>query len=196
MLSSVSFTADWARRHLGLAPAAVYELNADTPLPFINTYTTPQTLGKDRLAAVAGAWALFPGAHSLVIDCGTCIKYDLMSAEGRYLGGNIAPGVSMRTQAMHHFTARLPIVPLEWPQNPIGNSTQTALQNGAFLGAAAEITGMTQTLSAAAEWMHFQTILTGGDADFLLPHLPIQPIHIQPHLVLYGLKAILKHQIG
>ena len=79
----------------------VLELTHTTSLPFENRYTTPQTLGKDRLAAVAGARALMPGRHCLTIDCGTCIKYDLITAEGVYMGGNIAPGAQMRAKAMH-----------------------------------------------------------------------------------------------
>jgi type III pantothenate kinase len=121
---------DWLR-----ARTEVWELTAQTALPFRNAYRTPETLGKDRVAAVAGAQALFPGRDCLVVDCGTCIKYEWLTAAGVYEGGNIAPGLRMRIQAMHAFTARLPEVEIEMPASPIGDSTVTALQNGALRGA-------------------------------------------------------------
>jgi type III pantothenate kinase len=167
----------------------VKELNSLTKLPFENTYTTPETLGKDRLAAVAGAHALFPEKNCLVIDCGTCIKYDLINAQSRYLGGNIAPGANMRIEAMHHFTARLPLVEMEMPANPCGNSTQTALQNGALKGASLEMNGFIQLFSS--EYSPLQIILTGGDATFFEPHLSSPNVQLVPDLVLYGLNHIL-----
>ena len=73
-------------------------------------YRTPHTLGVDRLAAVLGARSLQPQGHLLVIDAGTCITFDVLLADGRYIGGNISPGLSMRLAAMHAHTARLPLV--------------------------------------------------------------------------------------
>jgi type III pantothenate kinase len=165
------------------------ELTAETPLPFDNQYTTPQTLGKDRLAAVAGAQALFPGENCLVIDCGTCIKYEMLTAVGTYLGGNIAPGLNMRIQAMHHFTARLPVVPPVMPAAFIGNSTETALQNGALRGTCLEIEGFIHLF----ELNHapLKVLLTGGDAPFLATFLTPSIDSVVPELTLYGLNSIL-----
>jgi type III pantothenate kinase len=166
------------------------ELTATTPLPFRNEYRTPQTLGKDRLAGVAGAQALFPEHNCLVVDAGTCLKYDLLTADGVYRGGNIAPGAAMRLQAMHHFTARLPEVPQEMPTTMVGDSTLTALQNGGLRGAALEITGFVQLFRQQVDGP-LQVILTGGDADFFRPHLYFQPLVLVPHLTLTGLNQIL-----
>ncbi len=165
------------------------ELNHETPLPFQNHYQTPKTLGKDRLAAVAGAQALYPATDCLVIDCGTCIKYDWLTMDGIYHGGNIAPGAHMRIQAMHHFTARLPEVPLEMPEDPVGKSTQTALQNGALRGALLEIQGFVQLFQAKST--RLQTLLTGGDAAFFARHLHLADWKVEPHLTLIGLNHIL-----
>jgi len=167
----------------------VIELNHETPLPFQNRYQTPKTLGKDRLAAVAGAQTLYPATDCLVIDCGTCIKYEWLTAEGIYQGGNIAPGAKMRIQAMHHFTARLPEVPLEMPTDMLGKSTQTALQNGALRGAVLEIEGFVRLLQAKTD--HLEVLLTGGDADFFAPHLSGMPWKMEPYLTLIGLNHIL-----
>jgi type III pantothenate kinase len=165
------------------------ELTSETALPFENRYDTPETLGKDRLAAVAGAHALFPGTNNLVIDCGTCIKYDLLTSDGVYLGGNIAPGANMRIQAMHHFTARLPLVPMEIPRHFIGKSTTTALQNGALRGACLEITGTIGLFEQ--EYAPLHVVLTGGDALFFEPYLTLPGGATEPDLTLYGLNNIL-----
>jgi len=165
------------------------ELTHETRLPFENQYTTPLTLGKDRLAAVAGAQALMPRQHTLVIDCGTCIKYDLLTATGVYLGGNIAPGIQMRARAMHEFTARLPEVELEMPHDFIGISTETALQNGAFRGATLEVIGFAGLFQD--QFSPLNVILTGGDSAFLKPYLNVQNLSLEPDLTLYGLNNIL-----
>ena len=89
---------------------AFLNLSADTPLPIKNLYKTPKTLGKDRLAGVAGAHHLYPHLNNLVIDAGTCIKYDIIDHMGSYHGGNISPGIDLRFQAMHTFTAKLPLL--------------------------------------------------------------------------------------
>ncbi len=171
----------------------VVELTHATLLPFENQYQTPKTLGKDRLAAVAGARALYPANDCLVIDCGTCIKYEWLTADGVYYGGNIAPGARMRIQAMHHFTARLPEVPLEMPSETVGQSTQTALQNGALRGAVLEMEGFVRLFQAKSS--HLQVLITGGDAAFFAPHLNITNLTIAPYLTLIGLNYILNTKL-
>ena len=166
------------------------ELTHRTPLPFENRYKTPETLGKDRLAGVAGAHFLFPGKNCLVVDCGTCIKYDMLTGDGVYHGGNIAPGGRMRIQAMHHFTARLPEVAMRMPDDFAGDSTETALQNGALRGAVLEIQGFEQLF--AARYGAIRVVLTGGDAAFFQPCLAPENLALEPDLTLFGLNHILK----
>lgn len=167
----------------------VLELSPHTPLPFKNGYATPQTLGNDRLAAVAGARALFPGEHCMVVDCGTCIKYELLDASGVYHGGNIAPGAGMRIQAMHHFTARLPEVSLALPENTIGNTTETALQNGALRGAVLEIEGFIREFEK--KFQPLKVIFSGGDGAFFQAIPAFPSCILEPDLNLYGLNKIL-----
>jgi type III pantothenate kinase len=172
------------------------ELDADTPLPFENRYRTPRTLGKDRLAAVAGAQALLPGMNCLVVDAGTCITLDVLSAEGVYLGGNIAPGIRMRLRAMHEHTQRLPLVEPGPVTSLLGDATETALRNGAVLGAALEVQALAGRLEREMGPVH--VVLTGGDAAFLAENLEneinLQP-NLQPNLVLIGLDKILSHYV-
>lgn len=194
IVSSVVPVADdfWATlRETG----AVLELHTDTPLPFRNAYATPQTLGKDRLAAVAGADALFRGKDCMIIDAGTCIKYELYT-EGTFRGGNIAPGLRMRTEAMAHYTARLPEVDTDIPSHYVGDSTVTALQNGAFLGAILEVMGFYRMFNLERTRTEpMQVILTGGDADFLLRYLSFEQQIKEPNLTLIGLNYILDWNI-
>jgi len=169
------------------------ELTHRTALPFENRYRTPETLGKDRLAGVAGAQYLYPGKNCLVVDCGTCIKYDVLTSDGVYHGGNIAPGAWMRIQAMHHFTARLPEVEMRMPGDFTGHSTETALQNGALRGAALEIEGFARLF--ATQYGALKPVLTGGDAAFFRPFLNLQDQVTEPDLTLIGLNHILQHNI-
>ncbi|MEM1214915.1 MAG: type III pantothenate kinase [Bacteroidota bacterium] len=166
------------------------ELNAATTLPIVNDYATPDTLGKDRLAAVVGAQALFPATNCLVVDAGTCMTLDVLRADGHYLGGNISPGVQMRWRAMHTQTARLPLVTEAGPEALWGTDTQSALQQGGLLGAALEIEALAQRL--ALDWPDLKVLLTGGDASLLANRIKYR-IFVRPNLVLAGLNAVLTY---
>ncbi|MEM8526325.1 MAG: type III pantothenate kinase [Bacteroidota bacterium] len=165
-------------------------LTAATPLPFQNQYLTPETLGKDRLAAVAAATHLFPNQTTLIIDAGTCITYDWLIEGRNYIGGNIAPGLQMRLNAMHEFTDALPLVENHWNEQYVGDSTMTAMQNGALLGTLLEVEGIIEWSSS--KWKEINVILTGGNTDFFANHLK-KKIFASPELVLLGLNKILDH---
>lgn len=166
------------------------ELNAATPLPIVNNYGTPQTLGKDRVAAVVGASQLFPNTNCLVVDAGTCMTLDVLRADGHYLGGNISPGVRMRWRAMHEQTARLPLVTEEGPPTLWGTDTTSALQHGGVLGAALEIEALAHRL--AHDWPDLKVLLTGGDTLLLANRIKYR-IFVLPNLVLEGLNGILTY---
>lgn len=168
------------------------QLDQQLPLPFVNAYDTPATLGKDRLAAAAGAWHLYAGSTCLIVDAGTCVTLDVIDAKGVFLGGNIAPGIRMRLRAMHEQTARLPMVQPEAPPKIWGTTTQTALQNGAVLGAALEVEALAQRLSK--QWPDLKIVLTGGDASLLANSLECK-IFVHSNLVLWGLNKILIYNV-
>lgn len=151
---------------LQILPIPVKQLLPSHLPPFIQLeYKTPQTLGADRLAAVLGARSLQPHRSLLVIDAGTCITYDVLLADGRYLGGNISPGLDMRLQAMHKFTARLPNVLSNGNVPLLGNTTETALRSGAIHGIRFEIEGYIRCL--CEQYADICVFLTGGDSfDF------------------------------
>ena len=167
---------------------SVIVLNHSTPLPFQTSYRTPQTLGTDRIAAVAGALARYAESNLLVIDAGSCITYDFV-VDGIYIGGNIAPGLKMRLRSMHEHTARLPQTEAQGELPEIGHDTDTAIRCGALRGIQHEIEGY-------ARMMHnqygkpLQIVLTGGDAQQIKETLTVEA-DIDEALVLRGLNNIL-----
>ena len=81
---------------------------SETPTPVKNLYKTAHSLGSDRLAGAIGGNALFPDKNILVIDAGTCIKYNFVNAQNEYIGGAISAGLQMRFKSLHTFTSSLP----------------------------------------------------------------------------------------
>lgn len=168
----------------------VVYLGAKTPLPFVNDYRTPHSLGTDRMAAVAGAMKLLPQENVLVIDVGSCVTYDIVTREGHYIGGNIAPGMFMRFCSMHEHTARLPLVEADGEMLPVGTDTETAMRAGVLKGVEYEIEGYIAYLKR--ELGPVRVILTGGDSDYFKDMLAEKVVH-DTHLVLRGLDFILQY---
>jgi type III pantothenate kinase len=168
------------------------KLSAATPLPIKNNYKSPKTLGNDRLAVVVGAHYLYPGKGCLVIDAGTCITYDFISAKGIYLGGNITPGINMRLKAMHTFTANLPLVERKKLVSPIGNDTNSSILTGGLLGTMLEMEGFIELYKT--KFGTLNVILTGGDADYFVNKLKTK-IFVNSNLVLVGLNQILNYNV-
>jgi len=167
-------------------------LTALLPLPIRVAYQTPNTLGVDRLAAVCGAQDLFPNKNCLIIDAGTCINYELLDAENIYHGGAISPGISMRFEAMHTFTARLPLVSANENVGLIGNTTTTCLQSGVMNGVLEEVKGIIKQYQAL--YPDLTVILCGGDYPFFENR--VKPaIFVAPELVLIGLNRILRYHV-
>ncbi|MBL7899922.1 MAG: type III pantothenate kinase, partial [Crocinitomicaceae bacterium] len=110
-----------------LKPTFLIELTHETAIPLTMQYKTPATLGKDRLANAVGAWKMNAHKNSLVIDLGTCVKYDLVGAAGSYLGGAISPGLSMRYQALNKFTDRLPLLEPVEESAVLGTDTNSSI---------------------------------------------------------------------
>lgn len=164
------------------------EMSGGVELPVKIVYSTPYTLGRDRIAAACGAHALYPNKHCLIVDAGTCMTMDLKLSGGVYLGGNISPGIRMRLKAMHEGTQMLPLAEPGFPDLPIGDSTLHAIQNGACLGAVMEIEGILNRARTA--YGDVSIVITGGDAGFLAKELESQ-IFVEPELVMHGLFQIL-----
>ena len=170
------------------AAPRVVQLTGRTPTLLQMRYRTPHTLGADRLAAALGAASLMPDAHLLVIDVGTCITYDVVEGGHAFLGGNISPGVRLRLQSLHQFTAALPLVDASGEQPLVGYDTTTAIRSGVLAGVRAEILGVIRNL--ALHYPQLQVWLTGGDA-LGLDRLDDRPLHRDDYLVARGLESLL-----
>jgi type III pantothenate kinase len=171
-------------------------LTKDIPIPVINAYATPETLGYDRLAGATGAHFRFPNQNCLLIDMGTAIKYDFIDAKGIFKGGIISPGMNMRFKALHTFTKKLPLlnaegVPNEGVPNLIGDSTVSCMQSGVINGISAEINGL---IGRYLEQGSLQIIISGGDSEFFESQINY-PTFAAPNLVLEGLNRILKYNV-
>jgi type III pantothenate kinase len=170
----------------------IFWFNYQSKLPITNNYGTPATLGPDRLAAAIGAQTLYPQQNVLIIDMGTCIKYDLVLAGSSFEGGIIAPGLHMRLKSMHSFTKKLPLIETwkSWP-NLVGKSTQEAILSGVLNGILAEMEGIISKYQD--QLTNIKIILCGGDAIHFESRLKYTNF-VVPALVLHGLNAASAYQ--
>ena len=188
IISSVIPLSPAVEDALATLPFPCLHMSAQLKMPFHIAYKTPETLGPDRLAAVAEAYAQQPGHDLLVIDAGTAITYDILTADGTYHGGQISPGINMRFKALHHFTGKLPLVNREGERTPIGDTTETAIREGVLQGVNKEIEGYIQEYTTKHPRLF--VFLTGGDA-FLLDNRVKSRTFADNLLVTKGLNRIL-----
>lgn len=169
------------------ANSGFHYLSHSSKLPFSIPIGKKETIGADRLALMAAAVHQFPHAHTLVIALGSCITFNFIDKFGTFLGGAISPGMNMRFNAMHHYTAKLPLVSPH-PIFPLtGYDTRTNLLSGVIHGIRGEINY--QLDSYADKYRNFNAVLTGGDIRFFAPHLK-KKIFADPYFIYKGLYAI------
>ncbi len=169
----------------------VHVMDGNTPLPIQNLYSTPQTLGTDRISSAIGAY-YETGCNNAVlcIDSGTALTYDIINAQGQYLGGNISPGMNMRFKSLNAFTSRLPLVGPSNERTDIGISTETAIRNGVMNGISYEIQGYISHFRKI--YPDLKVFFTGGDAENFVDKSK-NYIFADRNLVLKGLNIILNH---
>jgi type III pantothenate kinase len=144
-------------------------INHTTKLPFTNNYTTPKTLGIDRMVLAAGATLLYPKQNRLIIDAGTCVTYDFIDQDNHYLGGAISPGIALRYKSLNDYTQNLPILKLNSTEIFTGTSTENSIHSGVINGLTYEIDGFISQYFL--KYQDLTVILTGGDAEFLAKRL-------------------------
>ncbi len=135
---------------------------------------------------------LYPGNNVLIVDFGTAITFDFVSAEGEFLGGNISPGAATRFRALHHFTDTLPLCSFPQQEKPtlLGDSTRSAIESGVVNGIVYEIEGYIRDLEQRYE--DLRIVFTGGESDFFAKRLK-NTIFATYDLVAYGLNRILEY---
>ncbi|MEI6714968.1 MAG: type III pantothenate kinase [Verrucomicrobiota bacterium] len=152
-------------------------------------YPTPATIGADRLANAAAAAALyrFP---AIVVDFGTAVSFDILSTQGDYIGGVIAPGLEAMTDYLHQRTALLPKITLLEPPGPIGKSTKHAMLAGAVYGYRGLVKQILLEIGKSIPGRKKPNIIaTGGYADLIAAGLPEIQV-LNPTLTLEGLRII------
>ena len=192
ILASVVDLPDGCLSYLNGALSYFYFFNDATKTPLTIDYRTPDTLGKDRIAAAVGAAFLRPGEDLLIVDAGTAITFDYVTSAGSFKGGNISPGMKMRFNALHTLTDKLPLVDKEGETPLLGNSTETAIRSGVAQGICFEMDGYIDALKAEVGCL--SVFLTGGNAFYFEKKLKNR-IFAEPNLVLIGLYRILLHNV-
>lgn len=168
--------------------------NADTPTPIKNLYKSAHTLGSDRLAGAVGGNNFSPNSNVLVIDAGTCIKYNFITKNNEYLGGAISPGLQMRFKAMHTFTSRLPLLEVDEKTDIlIGTTSNESIISGAQKGAVVEVDGIIEEYKS--QYPDIKVVLTGGDVNFFAKRLK-NSIFADQNLILKGLNVILDYNLN
>lgn len=167
----------------------------DTLLPFKNDYSTPKTLGLDRVAALVGVYSIKPNGNFLVIDLGTCITYDILY-NNHFLGGNIAPGIEMRAKAMHQFTSNLPNIDVTQTTQRLGKSTKEALNCGVYYGVIYEIKSIIERYRK--EYPEIEVYVTGRGSNLIYKELnnELGNINQELHLVFKGLNYLITSKIN
>lgn len=167
--------------------------DADCPVPIQNHYLTPRTLGRDRLAAAVGAATLYPDREVVIIDLGTALTIDHLTADGCFSGGVISPGLEMRFRALHTETAALPLVEPTEAEGVVGRTTEEAIALGVMNSVAFEIEGYLARF--AKKNGDFTPILTGGAAKYFVKRIK-NTIFAEPNLVFCGLNRILEYNLA
>jgi type III pantothenate kinase len=162
-------------------------------------YETPETLGIDRICSAEGAFYLFniknnsnnynKNVSILSIDFGTATTINIIKYNGIFSGGLIAPGIGMMLKSLKNETAQLPDVDLSDYKNFIGNSTKSSIASGVINSTLGLINQTMSYLKQTNKSNKIIVYLTGGNAEFILPHLNFNYIY-EKGLVLYGIKAI------
>lgn len=149
-------------------------------------YDNPKEVGADRIANAVAAYDLF-GGPTVVVDFGTGNNFDVISADGEFLGGAIAPGIEISLDALFGRAAALRAVELVEPRSVVGKSTVESIQSGTIYGFAAMIDGMVQRFADALG--PITVVATGGLAHLIAP-VSETIENVEPFLTLHGLRLV------
>ena len=157
----------------------------EVPIPIRNRYRDPAQVGQDRLVNAVAARTRY-GAPVLILDFGTAITVDLVSARGAYEGGMIAPGLEISLEALATRAALLPRIELAAPRTVLGRDTAASILSGVVYGYGALCDGLVTKLKTAAKIRRAPVVATGGHAAFIAPYCRTVT-DVNPTLTLDGL---------
>jgi type III pantothenate kinase len=172
-------------RYFGFQPVVV-EPGTKTGVSVLTD--NPKEVGADRITNAVAAHSLYEGDAVIIVDFGTAINFDVVTKEGNYIGGALAPGIESSATALFTATARLPRVELVAPESSIGKNTVAAIQSGIIYGAAGLVDGIISRIKSELG-SDARVVATGGMADAVGAHC--QSIQqTEPNLTLIGLRVI------
>src|SRR5215470_1152790 len=175
-------------RHLKTMPLIVGDPAVDLGIKVLMDMPARE-VGADRLANAVGGHVMFRRAL-IIVDLGTATTFDLVDADGNYLGGVIAPGINLSLEALHTATAQLPRIAVAAPKRVIGKDTLTAMQSGVYWGYVGLIEGLVERIRAefGGELM---VVATGGLAPLFAKATPVIERH-EPEITMRGLVEIFR----
>ncbi len=174
------------RRRLGIECRL---LTSQTPTGLKNLYSNPKQVGADRIANAVGAFRRY-GGPVIVVDFGTAITFDVVSKDFEYLGGVIAPGLGISTEALFRKAALLPKAEITLPRGVLGRETTEAIRSGVYWGTLGLVEKIIRELKKELGWgRETRLVATGGHAALILSNSRLIR-KIDPHLTLYGLYLI------
>ncbi|MGH2734292.1 MAG: type III pantothenate kinase [Actinomycetota bacterium] len=178
-------------RYFGFSPVVV-EPGTKTGVSI--KIDNPREAGADRIANAVAAHHLFPDESAVVVDFGTAITVDAVSARGEYLGGAIAPGIETAASGLFSLTAQIRRVELIAPQHAIGKSTVQAVQSGIVFGTAALVDGLIERVSNELDGS-VEVVATGGLATVVTEHCRMVK-RVEPMLTLLGLRLVFERNVS
>jgi len=165
-------------------------VSAKLKMPFQIDYKSPDTIGADRLALVAGAMLHRQNTPQLIIDAGTCVTYDFIDANNVYHGGAISPGLALRYKSLNQYTANLPLLQNFEGELPlIGKDTKMSIQVGVLGGLVGEIEAA--IVKYSIKFTDLTVYLTGGDEKLLDKYIKNKIFVGTKFLLLEGMNYIL-----
>lgn len=173
------------RNLFGVSPYHVSAVNGDTGLTF--AVPNPAEIGSDRVAN-AVACNYHYGGPAIVVDMGTATTFDVLSAANEFMGGAIAPGLQISSEALHERAAKLPRVQLTPPPTAIGRNTVHAMQSGTVYGYVGLVRGLVHQIRQEMQ-AEAKVIATGGLAQIVADLSGIVDV-VNPHLTLEGLRLV------
>jgi type III pantothenate kinase len=162
----------------------------NTSLPIQLNYSSPETLGVDRICNACYSLRHSGTQFAVTIDIGTCIKFDIVDKNKGYLGGSISPGINLRYKSLNDYTGNLPLLSNKTIPNLVGTSTELSINSGVMNGIKNELISMMEQYRLDFKDLTF--FMTGGDASFF-DFEPKNDIFADENLTVKGLYEIYKH---
>ncbi len=183
-----SIVREWERLAARWADARLLVVGPGVKTGISIRYDDPREVGPDRIVNAVAAKARY-GAPAIVVDFGTSTNFDVVSPEGEYVGGVLAPGIEISMEALFARAARLVNVDFVAPARVIGKTTVGGLQSGLVYGFAGQVDGIVARIREELQAPEARAIATGGLAEVVAPHSAVIE-RVDPFLTLEGLRLV------